>query len=177
MLDQTLPLTPLLSPMLAALVAVVGWYVVHRSNTARDHASKRHDLIVQYLLEAYRRLENAANREDKTEEQAVAFESAVADIQFLGSPDQITETVKYLKAHASVGGGTIDNVLSLLRNDLRKELGLSRVNHPLMIFRFVRDRSSEWRPGSFQENPVCRTIDLSINHDVTTRLPESSTRR
>lgn len=159
MLDQILRLAPLLGPMIAALVVVIGWYVVHRSNMARDRANKRHDMIVEYLLEAYRRLEKAANREDKTEEQAVAFESAVADIQLLGSPDQITKTVEYLEAHASVGGGTIDNVLSLLRDDLRKELGLSRVNHhhPLMIFRFVRDRSSEWRPGSFVETPVCRT--------------------
>ena len=157
MFEQILHLAPLLGPMIAALVVVIGWYVAHRFNMARDRANKRHDMIVQYLLEAYRRLEKAANREDKTEKQAVAFESAVADIQLLGSPDQITETVKYLKAHASVGGGTIDNVLSLLRDDLRKELRLSRVNHPLMIFRFVRDRSSEWRPGSFTEIPICCT--------------------
>jgi len=143
--------------MIAALVVVIGWYVAHSFNMVRDRANKRHDMIVEYLLEAYRRLEKAANREDKTEEQAVAFESAVADIQLLGNPDQITETVKYLKAYASVGGGTIDNVLSLLRDDLRKEFGLSRVNHSLIIFRFVRDRSSEWRPGSFVETPVCRT--------------------
>lgn len=157
MLDQILRFAPLLGPMIAAFFVGLGWFVAHRFNMARDRANKRHDMIVQYLLEAYRRLEKAANREDKTEEQAVAFESAVADIRLLGSLGQITETVNCLKAHVSGGGDTIDNVLSLLRDDLRKELGLSRVNHRLMIFRFVRDRSSEWRPGSFVETPVCHT--------------------
>lgn len=156
MLDQTLRLAPLLSPVFAALVVGGGWFVAHRSH----RANKRHGLSVQYLLQAYRRLENAANREDKTDEQTVAFESAVADIQFLGRSDQIAETVKYLKEHASVGGRTIDNVLSLLRNDLRKKLGLSPVNHPLVTFGPARDRSSEWRPGRFQVTPVCRTTPV-----------------
>ncbi|WP_153100317.1 hypothetical protein [Paraburkholderia hayleyella] len=153
MLDQIVRLAPLIGPMIAALFVVIGWYVVHRSNMARDRANKRHDMIVQYLLEAYRRLETAANREDKTEEQAMAFESAVADIQLLGDLGQINETVKYLEAHASGRGATIDNVLSLLRDDLRKELGLSRVNRPLKIFRFVR----EWGCGDWRGNPVYRT--------------------
>jgi hypothetical protein len=75
-------------------------------------------MIVQYLLEAYRRLEAAANR-DKTEEQALAFESEIADIQLLGSSEQISATVKYLRSHASPDGAVIDEVLFLLRKDLR----------------------------------------------------------
>jgi len=140
MLDQVERLAPLLGPLIAAAIAVLGWYVAHHFNTTRDRTNKRHDMITQYLLEAYRRLEMAANREDKTKEQAIAFESAIADIQLLGSQAEISETIQYLRAHASANGGNIDQLLCLLRNDLRQELGLSPVEEPPLIFRFVRDR-------------------------------------
>lgn len=153
MLEQTVRLAPLFGPLLAAIVAVFGWYIAHRLNISRDRANKRHDMIIQYLLEAYRRLETAANREEKTEEQNLAFESAIADIQLLGSPDQISNTVRYLNDHASSKGSTIDRVLCLLRNDLRMELGLLPVEEPPKIFRFVRN----WDGGDWQGNPVCRT--------------------
>lgn len=153
MIDKIVRLAPLLGPMIASLFVVISWYVAHRSNMARDRANKRYDMIVQFLLEAYHRLEIAANREDKTKEQVIAFEPAVTDIQLLGNLGQMIETVKYLEAHASGGGGTIDNVLSLLRDDLRKEFGPSRVNHPLKIFRFGRD----WSGGDWRGNPICRT--------------------
>jgi len=158
MQDQIVRLAPLLGPLIAAAVAVLGWYMAHRLNKARDRTNKRHDMITQYLLEAYRRLEMAANREDKTEEQAVAFESAIADIQLLGSQTQITATIQYLRAHASASGGTIDQVLCLLRDDLRKELRLSPVEESPKVFRFVRD----WGGGDWQGNPVCRTTPVRV---------------
>ncbi|GBQ21921.1 hypothetical protein AA12717_1038 [Gluconacetobacter sacchari DSM 12717] len=100
-------------------------------------------MITQYLLEAYRRLEISANRDSKTEEQTIDFESAIADIQLLGSVEQISETVKYLKSHASNGRATIDQVLCSLRNDLRKELNLSEIKNPPLIFRFIRDKTAK----------------------------------
>ena len=144
--------TPLLTVVLAPLVAVIGWFVAHQFNVYRDRRNKRRDMIVQYLLEAYRRLESAANRE-KTEEQASAFESAIADIQLLGSVEQISSTIKYLHAHASGGGAVIDEVLCLLRNDLRKELGLSPAKRNPVIFRFER----RWDSGNWKGETVSRT--------------------
>ena len=84
---------PLIAFTLSPLVAVIGWFIAHRFNVYRDRRNKSHDMIIQYLLEAYRRLEAAANRE-KVEEQAAAFESAIADIQLLGSIQQISVTMK-----------------------------------------------------------------------------------
>jgi hypothetical protein len=56
-----------------------------------------------------------------------------------GSLNEISETVKYLESHASGDGVTINEVLTLLRDDLRKELGLQKVSQPLRLFRFVRN--------------------------------------
>ncbi len=159
MLEQVVRLAPLLGPLIAAFIAVLGWYMAHRFNTARDRIIKRHDMITQYLLEAYRRLEMAANREDKSEDQAIAFESAIADIQLLGSPAQISTTVRYLEAHVSNDGSTIDEVLCLLRDDLRRELGLTPVEGQPRVFRFLRD----WGSGDWQGNPICRSAPVKAN--------------
>ena len=111
----------LVGPSLAAFVAVVGWLIAHQLNMARDRANKRRDLITSYLLEAYRRLEAAANREEKTEDQAVAFESAIADIQLLGSPAEVDAISNWLDSHRE---SSIDQILKQLRDDLRHELRL-----------------------------------------------------
>ena len=122
-----------------ALVAVVGWFAAHQFNVYRDRQNKRRDLRVQFLLDAYRRLESAANRPMKTEEQTLAFESAVADIQLLGTAEQVSATIDYLREHASGDGAQIDEVLRLLRNDLRKEIGLPGKVENAFVFRFKRE--------------------------------------
>ncbi|MFI4940891.1 MAG: hypothetical protein ACHP7O_11200, partial [Burkholderiales bacterium] len=137
-------------------------FVAHQFNVYRDRKNKRRDMIVQYLLEAYRRLESAAHRE-KTEEQAIAFESAVADIQLLGTFMQISAMVKCANALASSGGTgtTIDEVLRVLRNNLRKELGLSALESTPVIFRFERHLDS----GNWKGEVVPRTDPVVIARD------------
>lgn len=153
-LGQILQNANIIAPVIAALVATVGWIAVHRFNVKRDRQNKRRDMIIQYLLEAYRRLESAAERE-KSEEQAVAFEAALADIQLLGTEGQIKATVSYMQAHSDDGRGSINEILRILRNDLRKELGLSLTDGGPVIFRFER-----WQYGADQE---IRTDPVSAN--------------
>lgn len=124
--------------LVPTVVAVLGWFVGHQFNAHRDRQNKRRELRIQFLLEAYRRLESAANREAKSEEQMLAFESAVADIQLLGSPEQVRATVNYLQQHATAGGAKIDEVLRILRRNLRKELGLKGEVENAIVFRFTR---------------------------------------
>lgn len=123
--------------LVPAIVAVAGWFAAHQFNVHRDRQNKRRDLRIEFLLEAYRRLESAANREGMTEEQKLEFESAVADIQLLGTKEQVDTTVAYLRQHASGSGAQIDSLLQLLRSDLRQELGLSRDASNACVFRFT----------------------------------------
>jgi hypothetical protein len=126
--------------LVPALVAVVGWLVAHRFSAYRDRQNKRRDLRVEFLIEAYRRLESVTNRPKKTEEQALAFESAIADIQLLGTPDQVNALLKYIQEFTagSGGGGDITEVLKLLRADLRNELSLRGAVQDALVFRFIR---------------------------------------
>lgn len=133
-------LSNIITAIISAAVIIVGWAVVHRLTVRRDTLAKRRDLRVQYLLDAYRRLEDAANRPlDSLPEAKRAFESAVADIQLLGTSEQIDALLKYLNQFTKEGGGNVDPVLKLLRDDLRKELSLEKDVAQIHQFRFKND--------------------------------------
>ncbi|NVD74564.1 hypothetical protein HUX88_29190 [Duganella sp. BJB1802] len=146
----------LAGPSLAAVVAVVGWLIAHRLTVSRDLSNKRRDLIAAFLLEAYRRLEAASNREDKTEDQAIAFESAIADIQLLGTVGEIEAISSWLDAHLEK---SIDQILKQQRDDLRQELGLQPINSAPRFFRFTREYGS----GDWQGYPVARTATVRVD--------------
>lgn len=109
---------------LSALVVIIGWAVAHRSNLRRDALAKRRELRVKYLLDAYRRLEEAARSPTNLTEAWRAFESAAADIQLLGTREQIDVLLEYLR-QVRDDRAQIDPLLKLLRDDLRKELDLA----------------------------------------------------
>ena len=72
--------TAIISLILTALVAVLGWFIVHQLSISRDIKNKRIELKIKYLIEAYRRLENVSHRNNPNMQD---FESAIADIQFI----------------------------------------------------------------------------------------------
>ena len=132
--------TNILTAIISATVIIIGWAVAHRLTVIRDTLAKRRDLRVQYLLDAYRRLEDAANRPlDSFPEAKRAFESAVADIQLLGTSAQIGALLIYLRQYSQESRGNIDPVLKLIRDDLRKELSLETDVEQIHQFRFKND--------------------------------------
>jgi hypothetical protein len=98
-------------------VAVLGWWVGHGLSARRDLANDRRKLRVTYLLEAYRRLEAGSNRSNP-ESNRSQLESAIADVQLLGS-------------------STLDALLFDLRRSLRDELQLEPVDESILFLRFV----------------------------------------
>jgi len=136
-------IVPAAGGIVAAVVAVGGWYVAHQLNVARDVANKRRDLRIQYLLDAYRRLEKNANRQLKSVDEDREFESAIADIQLLGTAAQLDALNGFLEdTKTKDGARNINYLLGALRNDLRSELGLGNDARKVMIFRFDERRKS-----------------------------------
>jgi len=128
----------LLAPMLVTtIVAIVGWLALHRLSAARDRANKRRELRVHYLIDAYRKLENAGNREASIRDYADAFESAVADIQLFGSPEQVKLARKFALDFAAQGAATLDPLLNSLRADLRQELQLPPLEESITYLRIT----------------------------------------
>lgn len=120
--------------MLAAVVAVLGWFVAHRLNVAKETATKRRELRVQYLIDAYRRLEGASHRADPNCRREL--ESAIADIQLFGSNRQVDLAHQFIESVAENGFATYNPLLEQLRDELRQELNMSHTESEIKIFRF-----------------------------------------
>ena len=121
-----------------ALIAVLGWFIAHQFNAYRDRVNKKRELRIQYLLEAYRRLESVINRPTQTEEQKLRYESAMADIQLLGTPEQANLAARCMTEQAEKGTANIDDLLNLLRKDLRAEIRLAGEIGKIVMLRFDR---------------------------------------
>jgi hypothetical protein len=128
--------------LITTFVAIVGWYVAHRFSVSRDVANKRRELRVQYLIEAYRRLEFAGNR-PLTKEVAVEFEKAVADIQLFGTPRQVELARALALGFAEEGTHPLDPLLNELRQNLREELKLEPVEKRITYLRIASDEKRE----------------------------------
>ena len=77
------------------LVTVLGWWVVNFFSKRRDIENDRRKLQTEYLLEAYRRLEGASHREGRQKEFEGQLESAIADIQLLGTAKQVDLALEF----------------------------------------------------------------------------------
>jgi hypothetical protein len=132
-----IPYFSIIGPALAAFVAILGWGVSHYLSAKKDQKAKQRDMRIQFLLEAYRKLEAAANRPESEKEEQDRFESALADIQLLGTKTQIEELMRFLvQWNSSKGNASINPLLELLRTHLREELGLEKETPSIKIFRF-----------------------------------------
>jgi hypothetical protein len=125
--------------LISALLAVLGWLVAYVSTIRRDRLTKQRDLRTQYLLDAYRRLEGAGNRRNPSADEEKALESAVADIQLLGSAEQVQLARIFALEFAKNGQASLDPLLESLRLDLRSELALATIDERITFLRIVRD--------------------------------------
>lgn len=118
------------------LAVIVGWPVVHFFNLRREIAAEKRKLRVSYLLEAYRKLENSAHRPlHAGSEHTQAIESAIADIQLLGTPQQVGLAQEFALGFARDGTASLDPILQSLRGNLRRELDLEPFNPVLKFLR------------------------------------------
>jgi hypothetical protein len=126
----------LLFPLLVTtVIAVAGWWVAHWTAAKRDQVNKRRDLRIQYLIDAYRKLESVSNRDESSPEWAEKLESAIADIQLFGSAGQVAMAKKFASDMAAERGASADDLLNDLRKDLRQELNLENVPGDVKILR------------------------------------------
>jgi hypothetical protein len=123
-------------------VAVVGWWVAHYFSSRRDLTNERRKLRVEYLLEAYRKLERASNRND-IKQYWSDFETAIADIQLLGSPRQVSLARRFAISMAKDSTAPLDDLIFDLRQSLRSELQLELVNENVVYLRITDNTNSQ----------------------------------
>ena len=125
-----------LTHLVTILVALLGWFVVHRLTAWRDRVNHRRQMKTEYLISAYRSLANSANR-PPTENSPYFrdMESAIADIQLFGTKRDIELVYSFLTEFDQRGQATLDPLLLELRNRLRDELGYEEVAENVRWFR------------------------------------------
>ncbi len=122
--------------LLTAGVAIFGWHVVDDLASKRDRANKQRDLRIEYLIGTYSRLSGALWRDAKPGCQYYRdMESAVADIQLFGTDSQIEKSNKMMDEFQKTKYGPLNSLLTELRDDLRQEMDLSKIEGDVRWFR------------------------------------------
>jgi hypothetical protein len=125
---------------LTILAGIVSWFIVHQFAMTRDRVNKIRDLRTKYLIEAFQKLERNSNRStvDKIE-----FESVLSDIQLFGSAQEAELARKFINEFSRSNDASLNDLLHLLRANLRKELRLSTRDSRMAYFRFISDKENE----------------------------------
>ena len=125
-----------ISHLITALVALAGWFVVHRLSAWRDRVNHNRKIRTEFLIKAFQNLANSANRPPTPGAQHFRdMESAVADIQLFGSKSQIKIVNSFTKEFAEKKAASLDHLLNSLRSELRKELGYEQAEENVRWFR------------------------------------------
>ena len=122
--------------IIQCILTVGGWIVVYILAIRQNNRLKKKEVTIEFLIQAWRRLERASNRKDG--KYYTDIENAVADIQLLGTKRQIELAQQLAKEIAENRGGEALELLILLREDLRKELMLEETPREFKFLRFSK---------------------------------------
>lgn len=121
--------------IIPSLLVILGWFVANFMASKRELQSKKRDIRISYLIEAYRAIASSANRGPATsDEQKYSIERAIEDIQLLGNKEQ----VEALNEMISRKEHDFTKILNLLRKELRGELNLAGIDSSLKFYRMNR---------------------------------------
>ncbi|MEQ1947467.1 MAG: hypothetical protein ABL995_09765 [Bryobacteraceae bacterium] len=123
--------------LITIVLAMAGWSIAYWSLLRRDRIAKKREMRTQYLIEAYRRLESAGNRHTQSPDDSRKLESAIADIQLFGSTEQVELSRDFAVAFSTKRSASLDQLLELLRRDLRRELDLGEISDRITYLRII----------------------------------------
>ena len=131
----------ILAATVGAAAAVIVWFLSARHLAKQERDAKRRELRLQFLIDAYRKIERSSNRDYSHDSQyARDYEAAIADIHLFGSKEQIALAQSVVDDFASNGFSSCDSLLESLRSSLRQELGLEHVSGRRVYARIVPKR-------------------------------------
>ena len=124
----------------AAIVIVIGWFVVNWFSGRRNIKSKRRDMVTDHLIEAYRFLSvDISNRASLSDSTWRRFEEVVSDLQLFGDKELIALTVALTESITKGDNFSLNEIIERLRVELRKELKLKSVSGSVQWIRRGKD--------------------------------------
>ena len=131
----------IIAAFVGAIAAVVVWYLSARDLRKIDRENKKREIRLQFLVDAYRKIESSGNRPlSHDSEYARNIENAIGDIQLFGSRKQVELTQAEAKLLCATGHATHDALLNELRRDLRSELDLEALSDERQILRITEKK-------------------------------------
>ncbi len=122
--------------LLTTGAAMWGYHRVSNLAAKRDRINKQHDLRIEYLIGAYSKLANASWRDPEPGSPYFRdMETAMADIQLFGTDSQISKAKSFMNEFQKTKYGSMDELLRELRDDLRCEMDLSKIEGNVQWFR------------------------------------------
>ena len=127
----------------AIAIAALGWAIVHHQNLRREVTSEKRKIRIGFLLEAYRKLERACHYggEDQSDYKLL-LETALADIQLLGTLKQDQLAKGFAREFAQNGTAQLDELLDELRRSLRSELELEPIADKMLHVRMTFEKNA-----------------------------------
>lgn len=138
---------PLISLTSVLVGALVGGLVVHRFTLRRESLSARRTQRVAFLLDAYRKLIDASERDALGEQRRDNLESALADVMLLGGASEIEAADRFQREFVEGQSASLVPVIVALRTSLRRELGIEAVELPERFNLRLRLDGDEKRTG------------------------------
>ncbi len=117
---------------LPLIVVLLGAALTYLAGIKLQERLSRREARIAVITQAYRKLEAAVHR-PTGDPRFKEVESALADIQLLGSEEEIELAHKFMREFQE--GGDVGLLLQGLRNSLRKTLGLPKTEKSLQHFR------------------------------------------
>jgi hypothetical protein len=113
-----------------AAINILGHFLSDR----RDTRNKRREIIVQNLIEIFEAFDSSTLTDPMQEK--IALEKAVSKIQLYGDEALVKLSSDFLIAMKNVGSCNTDTLMRKLRDEIRSELGLSRLSTNFVILRY-----------------------------------------
>ncbi len=122
--------------IIQCIITVIGWIVVYIFAIRQNTQIKKKEVTIEYLIQAWGKLEKASNRKDNRYNTEI--ETAIADIQLFGTNRQIELAQQFAEEIARNKESSALDLLVLLKEDLRKELKLESVPRKFKFLRFSK---------------------------------------
>jgi hypothetical protein len=140
------------SILIPALIAVSGWFAADSFSRKRDSANRLKEIKYTYLIDAYRKLSNGVLRSPTDVAAVRDIESAISDIQLLGSKEQVDSLFATLQNKLDAGHGmpgvNYGGLIKYFRNALRKEIKLEPIDKDIITHRIYLGKYTEHQADS-----------------------------
>lgn len=122
--------------IIQCIITVIGWIVVYILAIRQNTQIKKKEVTIEYLIQAWGKLEKASNRKDNRYNTEI--ETAIADIQLFGTKQQIELAQQFAEEIARNKESSALELLILLRENLRKELKLEKAPRKFKFLKFSK---------------------------------------